>query len=294
VDIDILPFAEAVAAGVSSIMVGHLSIPAIDTLPATLSGKIITDLLRKELSYKGLVLTDALNMSALNKEKHVPAQCINAGVDILLHPANTDSTVEELIQAIDSGEVEDRKIDVAVGRILRFKAKIKSIERREVNYERHTELSTIISDKSITLVKDTPGVLPINDVKGVYLAMIGDGEMHKITPLKNFYSLLNLKLKTQNSKLDTVIFTIFTNIAAWRGSSGIREEEIHGIKKLIKTSRHSIVISFGSPYVLRHFMNADVLIAAYDTTEQAQLSVIRCLRGEMDFQGRLPVSLKLS
>ena len=109
VDIDILPFVEAVTAGVSSIMVGHLSIPAIDTLPATISIKIITNLLRKELSYEGLVLTDALNMSALNKEKHVSAQCINAGVDILLHPANADSTVKELLQAIDSGEVEDRK-----------------------------------------------------------------------------------------------------------------------------------------------------------------------------------------
>jgi beta-glucosidase-like glycosyl hydrolase len=228
------------------------------------------------------------------QRKHVPAQCINAGVDILLHPADADSTVKELVHAIDSGEVHEIKIDAAVERILRIKAKINNIRRQEVSYEYHTELSAIISDKSITLVKDTPGVLPVNDVEGVYLAMIGDEEMHKISPLKNSYSFLNLKLKTKNSKLDTVIFTIFTNVAAWRGNSGIREEEIQGIKELIKTSRHSIVISFGSPYVLRHFMNADVLIAAYDTTEQAQLSVIRCLSGERSFQGRLPVSLKLS
>jgi beta-glucosidase-like glycosyl hydrolase len=291
VDMDILPFAEAVKTGVSSIMIGHISIPAIDKLPATLSGKIITDLLRRELKYEGLVLTDALNMSALNKVKHVPAQCINAGADILLHPADADSTVEELEHAIDSGEVHETRVDDAVGRILRVKARIKNIKKQDVDYEINTELSTIISDKSITLVKDTPGVLPVNDVKGVYLAMFGDEEMHKSSPLKNFYPLLNLKLKTQDSKLDTVIFAIFTNIAAWRGSSGIKIEEIHSIEKLMKISRRPIVISFGSPYVLRHFMSAGVLIAAYDTTEQAQLSVTKCLKGELRLQGRLPVDI---
>ncbi|MBI5099737.1 MAG: hypothetical protein HZB30_10925 [Nitrospirae bacterium] len=293
VDIDILPFVEAVKAGVSSIMIGHLSIPAIDILPATLSEKIITNLLRKDLSYEGLVLTDALNMSALNKEKHVPAQCINAGADILLHPADADLTVEELEHAIDSGEVHEIKINVAVERILRMKARIKNIKIQEADYESHRELSTIISDKSVTLVKDTSGVLPINDVKGVYLAFVGDESVYKGTPLRGFIpDNSSFSVGAGFKPAPTIIIAIFTNIAAWRGSSGIREEEIHGIIKLIKTSRHSIVISFGSPYVLRHFMSADVLIAAYDTAVQAQLSVIKCLKGEVGFPGRLPVELK--
>jgi beta-N-acetylhexosaminidase len=293
-DTDILPFKEAVTAGVSSIMVGHLSIPAIDTLPATLSEKIITDLLRKEMGYEGLVLTDALNMSALNKEKHVPARCINAGVDILLHPANAASTVAELIQAVDSGEVEEGKIDDAVGRILRFKAKIKSIERQAVNYERHAELSTIISDKSITLVKNTPGVLPLKDIQDVHLAFAGDESDYKESPLKGFIpDNSSVSAGTGFKPAPAIIVAIFTNVAAWKGSSGISEGEIHYIKELMKKSRHSIVISFGSPYVLRHFSGADVLVAAYDTAERTQSSVIKCLKGESSFQGRLPVTLSL-
>jgi len=78
---DILPFMEAINTGVNSIMVGHLGIPAIDPGPATLSKRIITGLLRKELSFDGLILTDALKDAA-----NVPAECIKAGVDILLHP----------------------------------------------------------------------------------------------------------------------------------------------------------------------------------------------------------------
>jgi hypothetical protein len=232
-------------------------------------------------------------MSALNKEKHVPAQCINAGADILLHPADADSTVEELLHAIDSGEVHGIKIDDAVGRILRIKAKISNIRRQEVSYDYHKEISAIISDKSITLVKDSPGVLPVNDVEGVYLTFAGDESVYNGAPLRGFIPDNSTVSAGAGLKpAPAIIIAIFTNVAAWRGSSGIREEEIQGIKELIKTSLHSVVISFGSPYVLRHFMNADVLIAAYDTTEQAQLSVIRCLRGERIFQGRLPVELK--
>ncbi|MBI4849929.1 MAG: beta-glucosidase, partial [Nitrospirae bacterium] len=160
-DVDLFPFREAVKAGVSSIMIAHLSVPAFDALPATLSEKVITDLLRKELGYEGLVLTDALNMSALEEIEDVPAQCINAGVDILLHPVNADAVVEELKEAMSAGEVAEGKIDAAVDRILNFKKKITPLCPPLPNYEKHAELSLAISDKAITLVKDTPGLLPV-------------------------------------------------------------------------------------------------------------------------------------
>jgi hypothetical protein len=89
-----------------------------------------------------------------------------------------------------------------------------------------------------------------------------------------------------------LIVALFTRIAAWEGSSGIRDEEINIIRDLIKRAGNSTVISFGNPYVLRHFMEADALIAAYDTTEQAQSSVVKCLTGEIAFQGHLPIELK--
>ena len=297
-DIDVYPFREAVRAGVSSIMTGHLSIPAFDILPATLSEKIITGLLRKELGYEGIIMTDALNMSALKEYDHVPVQCINAGFDILLHPENVTSVIEELKQAVSYGEIREETLDSAVTRILKSKSKIKRPKKPEgcndnKSYSKHAVLSDTISEKAVTLVKNTPGVLPIKDIHDVHLVFAGDESLYNGSPLINYvphntalYSGAGLK------PAPAVVVAIFTNIAAWKGSSGINEEGVQLIKKLIEKSRHSVIISFGSPYVLRHFNEADMLIAAYDPTEQAQSSVIKCLKGELSFQGRLPVTLK--
>ncbi|GBD96602.1 MAG TPA: hypothetical protein ENG83_11140 [Nitrospirae bacterium] len=289
---DIFPFREAVKAGAGSIMTGHLSIPAIDELPASLSKKVITGLLRTDLGYEGLVLTDALNMHALNEYENVPAMCINAGGDILLHPADADSVVEELKQAVASGKIDEGTIDTAVERILKYKSKIKNIRKSGINYQEHAGLSERISDKSVTLVKDSPGVLPIKNTQGLSLAFAADENKHDLSTLKNFISgHIRIKDSEKESLRKTVVFALFTSIAAWGGSSGIRDDEINIIRKLIKNSRNSIVISFGSPYVLGHFPKADLLIAAYDTSKQAQVSVIKCLKGERNFKGSLPVKL---
>jgi beta-glucosidase-like glycosyl hydrolase len=289
---DISPFREAIAADVSSIMIGHLTVPAIDDLPASLSHKLITGLLRTELGYEGLILTDALNMHALNEFKNVPSMCIEAGVDIILHPADPDVVVEELKHAISSGEIKEKKIDTAFERILRYKSRLKKIQKPEVDYNDHTALASGLSDKAITILKDTPGLLPLTNIQEASLFYTRDENRHDISAIHNFIpGSINLKDFKGDVTSDTAIFTLFTSIAAWAGSSGIRNEELTIIQDLIKNSRNSIVISFGSPYVLRNFMEADVLIAAYDASGQAQKSVIKCLKGETDFMGRLPVTL---
>lgn len=317
-DIDVYPFREAVRAGVSSIMAGHLSIPAFDILPATLSEKIITGLLRKDLGYEGIIMTDALTMSALREYQHVPVQCLNAGFDILLHPENINSVIEELKQAVSYGEIKEETLDSAVTRILKSKSKIKRTEKTEgcndnktgkssiynvISCSKHAVLSDMISEKAVTLVKNTPGVLPIRDIQDVFLVFAGEENSYNQAPLRGFIPdhssvFVGAGFKPalegqQYRAAQTIIIAVFTNVAAWKGSSGISEGEIRHIKELMKKSLHSIIISFGSPYVLRHFNEADLLIAAYDPTEQAQLSVIKCLKGELSFQGRLPVTLNL-
>ena len=314
--VDLHPFREAIRAGVSSIMTGHLSIPAIDTLPVTLSKKIITNLLRKDLGFEGIIMTDALNMSALKKYRRVPVRCMNAGFDILLHPKDANSVVAELKQAVISGEIKEDTIESAVARILKYKSRIKLLNKAEdrkggktvkrpgfagIDYSRHAALSDTISHKAVTLVKDTPGVLPVRDIDDVYLAVAGEETSCDQSPLgvfipDHFSVSAGAGFKPcpegkQNRDARTIIVAIFTNIAAWKGSSGINDGEIRCIKKLMKKSLHSVVISFGSPYVLRHFNEADVLVAAYDPTEQAQSSVIKCIKGEQSFHGRLPVTL---
>jgi len=293
-NIDIMPFREAIYAGVSSIMIGHLSIPAIDSKPASLSKKITTDILRKDLGFEGLILTDALIMNALKDIENVPAQCMKAGADVLLHPADPDLTFKGLMSAVESEEITEEQIDAAVNRILKIKVRLYNIERHEIDYQRHELLSSQVADKAISLLKKTPGLLPILDQSKLCVIFAGDGQFFQSSPLRSFFKNVSTITDRVEVKNKVALFAIFTSVAAWKGSSGIAEDERSRMNELIRKAKYSIVVSFGSPYVLRHIKGADVLIAAYEATEQAQRAVIKCLEGRMDFMGRVPVKVNLA
>ena len=302
--VDLMPFLKAVEAGVSSIMVGHLSIPEIDSKPASLSEKIITDLLRKGIGFNGLILTDALNMKALKDFENVPAQCVKAGADILLHPLDADLTVKELLSVIESKEITEEQIDEAINRIAKTKVKIQSVRKQEIDYQHHKMLSSQITDMSLTLLKNTEG-LPILDLREIHVVLAGEHKFFESTPFKNYFTNVStipspiplpqgegVRGRVENLFSERIaLFAIFTSVAAWKGTSGMDDAERKMISELMKIAETSIVISFGCPYVLRYFKEADILIAAYEATEQTQKAVIKCLQGGMDFQGRLPVHI---
>lgn len=293
VNTDMMPFKDAINAGVSSIMIGHLSVPAIDSKPASLSKKIITDILREELEFNGLIVTDALTMNALKDIGNVSLQCLRAGADVLLHPVDPDLTVKELLSAIESKEITEELIEEAFNRILKTKKKIQRFKVQKVDYQAHKILSSQITDMSISLFKNTHGILPISDRNQVQVICAGAHELFNSSVLKNCFKNISMSQDRVELEDKITIFSIFTSIAAWRGSSGIDDDEKNRIKQLIKRAKHSIVVSFGSPYVLRHFKEADILIAAYEATEQAQEAVMKCSEGRMDFKGRLPVKIGL-
>jgi len=124
--------------------------------------------------------------------------------------------------------------------------------------------------------------------------MAGDEELCLRSPLKdlsaNIWMLheIGINLDLHNT---IAIVAIFTNVAAWKGSAGISENEKNRIRDLIRGSRKSVIISFGNPYVLRHFPESDVLVAAYEVTDQAQETVVKWLKGSGGLEGRLPVRL---
>jgi beta-glucosidase-like glycosyl hydrolase len=286
-----MPFKEAIKTGVSSIMVGHLSLPSIDVQPSSLSRTIITDILRGELGFKGLVMTDALIMHALKDIDKVSVKCLDAGIDILLHPVDVDLTVQELISAVRNNELSEELINVAVSRIVNFKKNM-ALSEKQVHYEENEKLSKRITDNSMTAIKSTAGVLPISRSKQNQLIFSGDSKYFRSSPLKKYFKKVSKITDSINLKDKTAICAIFTSVAAWVGSSGIDDAEKNRIKELLKKAKHSIVISFGSPYVLRYFKEADVLIAAYEPTVNAQEAALKCLKGEIVCKGKLPVTLK--
>ncbi len=291
---ELKPFKKAIEQGVSSLMIGHLLLPEIDNMPASLSYNVITNLLRKEMGFDGLVLSDALSMKALNGIQSISALCIKAGTDILLHPNNPDITVKELVSALELNIITEEHIDKAINRILKTKQKIKSNLKDEINYKIHEDISCRITKKSITLVRNTQSIIPIKGLDSTTVVLAGDEQYFNDCFFKNTFSNVCTLKDIKDITLQTpeqIIVNIFTSVSAWKGSSGISDIERDYIKKLIQKSSRSIVISFGSPYVLRHFMEANTLIAAYEPSLQAQTVVLKCILGKTKISGTLPVKL---
>ncbi|MEW6409700.1 MAG: glycoside hydrolase family 3 N-terminal domain-containing protein, partial [Nitrospirota bacterium] len=362
---ELIPFKEAIDSGVEMIMVGHLSIPAIDDLlPASLSKRVVTKILRKRLCFNGLILSDALTMDAVSKrftplegpaiygwddidpvrksvsngvdkisipykkdgvkapsfltgftEKETAVLAVDAGIDILLHPEDVDTTAEGILEAIEDRRIPSSRIDASVKRILKVKNRLR-FEKSSVDFRSNRRISESITQRSITLVKENGSILPIHKILNIPLIIVDDDMMKDTgSTLKRYFKRSALieenaqraleseyerkinslhfeaKLQLKEKSYKIAVIVLFSKIAAGKGSSGMNEVLITKTKEIIKNCLVSIVVSFGSPYLLRHFTDADVLVAAYEPTEEVQESVINCIRGKVPFKGRLPVAL---
>jgi len=289
--LDLIPFLEAIRAGVSCIMIGHLGVPDIDTRPASLSDVFIKKLLRQEMGFNGLVLTDALNMHALKAFGDADIESLRAGADILLHPDDADSTACSIMRCLEDKSLEPEVLDSAIRRILQTKAQLKWDRPDATATKNHKLLSQKLSGKSITTLKMSDNLLPLNNAP-VKLILSGDNKYFSSSVLIDAFNKTDID-NPDITEDDVIVIAIFTSVAAWHGSSGIGDYERDRLNNVINKVRHSIVISFGSPYVLRHFNSADVLIAAYEPTVQAQQAVLDCLTGKVPFSGKTPVNIHL-
>lgn len=291
VNFDIRPFAEAIRCGVSSIMIGHLLIPSIDdATPSSLSKRVITGILRKDLGFNGLIMTDALNMSALSGIDNIAARCLNAGADVILHPTDDGLTVKDLEDAVSTRLLYEETLDSALERILKAKARLSNIKREKIDFRGHTHISKLITDMSVTLVKKIVGILPVADHENIQVVIAGEESLCEQPVWETqFRNVCSLSKTNEMLAVHTVIIAIFSKVAAWRGSSGTDDLVINQVNELVGKAKTSIVISFGSPYILSYFSNADVLLAAYEANVRIQEAVIKRLKSESGFKGMLPV-----
>ena len=176
--VELLPFQKAIEAGVDSVMVAHVSVPALDANPnhvATTSPAIVTGLLKNQLGFKGIVVTDALDMAGLTRlyAAHIGRAAVDAfkaGNDVLLIPADLDASYRAMIEAVRSGEIPSAQLDASVLKILEAKASLTLHKTRQVNIEalstlvgkpENLALGQRIADDSITLVRDNGKLLPL-------------------------------------------------------------------------------------------------------------------------------------
>ena len=176
--VELSPFRQAIAAGVDAVMVAHVTVPSLDPQPtrvATTSPAVVTDLLRNQLGFRGIVITDALDMAGLtrlysNNIGRAAVDAFKAGNDVLLIPADLDASYRAVLQAVQSGEIPLTRLDAAVLKILKAKASLGLHRARLVNLQNLEEtvgrpeslaLGQEAADAAVTLVRDNGKVLPL-------------------------------------------------------------------------------------------------------------------------------------
>jgi beta-N-acetylhexosaminidase len=324
--VELFPFRRAVDAGVQAIMTAHLRIPAIDPtpdLPATLSYPILTGLLRKEMGFRGLIVTDSMGMggvTSLYTPEDAALRAVKAGVDMLLLPPTPREVIRALIQAVESGELQESRIDESVTRILEAKARLGLNRKRLVDIEAldrkigvrvYRDQAEKTFDSSMTLVKNEGDVVPLSagfqrmavlalssDPGGYFAGRTFVREVKRRVPRAfEFYAEPSTgdefiaEAMEKMKDAEVVVIGLFSRLRAGKGSVGLDLRQVRLINELAEGNQRIIVISFGSPYFLRHFKDVDVYMCAYRYADESQKSAVKALFGEIDIVGKLPVSI---
>lgn len=348
-EVELPPFRSAIDAGVASIMVGHIALPQIDaevirplkdyrggdaepgaeivdgasTIPASLSKKIQTDLLRNELGFKGLIVSDAMSMSGLTlyfDQGEAGVRAILAGTDILEKPADVEAMIRGIREAIRTGRITIARLNESVERILAWKFASGAIRKPTVDIDaidgivsgrRAGILADRIAERAVTLVRHDGSSLPIK--RDGRTAVIGvsngfDGTATMAT-LINTLRRSDVKFTSQyvqeNSmptqwnaatsaidEAETVVFGLFGRVRSGAANStGIPQRGIDLVKSALDSGKRVVIVSFGNPYLLTEFPNAANYIVAYGEQASLQRATARAMIGEIEFNGKLPITL---
>ena len=323
-NLELIPFKSAIDSGVKSVMTAHLSFPELEKrngIPASLSDKIVKEILIADLNFKGLVVTDALNMAGVTNNhstKQVALLSAEAGTDLILMPQGEKETIEVILNAVNNGTISEERINNSARKILEAKKwlgldinKLVDLEKinNAINNDSIKVLSQEIADLSITLIKNDNNVLPldtseseysvitINNTQDTYgeeyfLQLIKGNSKIKINSIYNIKSgskVNNVSDEIKSS--DIVIIPVFSKVRIKTGTVGIPDEQINLIKRLKNNGTKVIVISFGNPYILRAFEDIDGYICAYGDTETSVTAVYKGLLRIINFNGKLPVTI---
>jgi len=323
--LELVPFRAAISAGVGSVMTGHLNVPAFEpdpAIPATLSSNILTDLLRKQLGFQGLVVTDAMDMGGITV-RYAPGdaavRAFLAGADALLMPPVPDAAYQALLAAAQSGRISKDRLDASVRRLLEAKARLGLNQNRLVDITTLNEkfggtgwqaIAQEISDRGVTLLRDKQHLLPLDGTKpsrALLVSLYADPEPYPGVDLEaqlrsRFDSLIALRADTKFARADSlklpppsdydiVILALFVRVSDRKGDIDVPADQIPVINQIYKSGKPVITLGLGSPYLIERFPQADTWLSAFGISDVAQISLSRALFGEIPVRGQLPVTI---
>ena len=352
--VELVPFQAAVNAGVGSVMVGHIALPQIDstvikplptekknkpldtdeggeiveekaTMPATMS-PVMGSILRKDLKFPGLIVTDALSMSGLTiyfTQEEAAVRAIEAGADQLLKPADVDAAFRGVREAVKSGRLTQQRIEESVRKILAAKYDLGLVAQRVTDVDQIdrwvsnrdvAKLAQEIAEHAITLVRDEDKLVPLRDLKPdarVVNIAITNGDDRAV--ISNAFvsrmgrggrKLDTIVLDDRSSEQETqkalemarsadlVIASMYGRVRSGQARSvGLPDPGVRVLTTLIESKVKLLGISFGNPYLLQSFPGLRTYVVAYGDMPSLQQATARALLGEIDVVGKLPISL---
>ncbi len=318
-------FMACIEAGVDSIMVGHKTFKAVDDtkvngslLPATLSYKVITELLKGKMGFKGVVLPDDVTMKSLATiypQEKLYVEMIKAGCDMILGPTKPNY-IDIIEEAVLSGEIPESRIDDACERVLKMKEKYGILDQGKLEYPTQEQRDTIsdnlrsltreISEKGITLVANHTDFLPLkNNIKRVKIVYIGysstcfENLQYMVKEFERHGAVCDVQENFEDSDNDTlndydlIIYATYIGFFQPQGGPFFFGEKCVMMRKIMtKCVEKSIGVSFGNPDIyFNYFTAAPTFINAYSENKETMESFVKGLYGEIKFTDYCPFPL---
>jgi beta-N-acetylhexosaminidase len=315
--VELVPFEAAIRAGVDSVMTAHLALPAVDApdIPATISRPIITGLLREQLGFKGIVVTDALDMGGIAKgynAAEAALKAFEAGVDALVMTPDPEAAIRAITTAVRGGRISVKRIDESVERILAAKVLTGLDRRRTVNVEAIASSVNLpeinqraqeIADRAVTLVRNERNLIPLaSPAKACYAVLaenpgsnsgqafqqelkrrVGDAQIWMLDP--------SMPLPAIDPGCESFVVTAFSSVNAYTDNASLRGDYPKLIDSLIDTGKPVVLVAMGSPYLLRNYPKVSAYLATFSTVPPSEVAAVKALLGEIAIRGHLPVTI---
>ncbi|EAP97566.1 putative beta-N-acetylhexosaminidase [Janibacter sp. HTCC2649] len=321
-DIDLPPFKAAADAGVETIMTAHVVMPAIDPgVPATMSHKVLTGLLRNELGYKGLIVTDALDMAgaaATYPADVAPVKALQAGADQLLVPVQMDTAMGAVLNAVKTGAISKQRIDESVYRVLLHKYQRGIFQDPIVDVAaapqimgapQHLADAQAITDRTTTLVKNDANLLPlaagprkvlvagwgVGTTQTMATALTARGATTQVRESGTTPSQAAIDSAVAAAATSDLVVVSTNNAYAVNTATGLPTPaavaQTKLVKALIATGKPVVVAAMRNPYDVASFPEAKTVVDTFGYTADQVESLVRVIFGEVNPAGKLPVSI---
>ena len=317
-NVELYPYKELIPNGLSSVMVAHLNVPALETQdgkPASISKTIISDILKKNMGFNGLIFTDALDMKGISKGTRpgeVDLDAFMAGNDVLLMSEDIGKAAASIIEAVNSGLVTEERLELSVKKILyaKYKVGLNKFEPIHTNFlieelytARDEALLEELYENAITLIKNNKAVVPVKNLEKQKIAYVNFGDDDGSSFLNQMKKYADVdwvkasKLPDLLEKLEAYNYVVIgfhkSNSNPW-ASYKFTDKELVWLHEIARKNK-TVLSLFTRPYALidvKSFANLEGIIVGYQNHPVAQKKVAQVLFGAADAKGKLPVSIK--